>query len=192
MIKIPIEVSARHVHLSRKDLDKLFGKGYQLTKIKNLSQPEQFAAKETITIKGKRGEIKNVRILGPVRQKTQVEISKTDAINLKIEAPVRLSGNLKLSGGCILIGPKGKIKLKEGVIIAWRHLHIEPKLAKKYNLKNGQFVSIKVKNTKRSLTFHNVIVRVSPKFRLAFQIDTDEANAAGIDKFGEGELIKDR
>ncbi|MCD6471321.1 phosphate propanoyltransferase [bacterium] len=192
MIKIPIEVSARHVHLSRKDLDKLFGKGYQLTKIKNLSQPEQFAAKETITIKGKRGEIKNVRILGPVRQKTQVEISKTDAINLKIEAPVRLSGNLKNSGGCILIGPKGKIKLKEGVIIAWRHLHIEPKLAKKYNLKNGQFVSIKVKNTKRSLTFHNVIVRVSPKFRLAFQIDTDEANAAGIDKFGEGELIKDR
>lgn len=189
MIKIPIEVSARHVHLAKKDLDKLFGKNYRLTKLRNLSQPGEFAAKETVEIKGNKGEIKNVRIVGPVRQKTQVEISKTDAINLKINAPVRLSGDLKKSGSCTLIGPKGKIKLKEGVIIAHRHLHIEPKLAKKYNLKNGQFVSIKVKNTIRSLTFHNVIVRISPKFRLAFHIDTDEANAVGIKKHGTGILL---
>ena len=189
-IKIITEVSARHVHLCKKDLEKLFGKGYNLTPIRDLSQPGDFAAQETLTIKTAKSRIDNVRIIGPLRKKTQVEIAVTDAYTLGIVPPIRVSGDLKGSTGATLIGPKGKVDLKEGVIIAKRHIHASPKDARKYNLKNGQTVSVKIKEGKRRLIFNDVIVRVSPRYLWRFQIDTDEANAAGVVRMTEGEVIK--
>jgi len=186
MFKILVEISARHVHLSPKHLEKLFGPGYQLNKLKDLSQKGQFAAKETVILKTLKSEIPNVRIVGPVRKKTQVEISKTDAIKLGINPPIRKSGDLAGSAGCVLIGPKGKVKLKEGVIIAWRHLHLNPRLVQKYGLTSRKYVSVKVKTQKRSLTFHQVYLQIDPSFTPSFQIDTDEANAAGIEGETEG------
>jgi len=188
MIKVPLEVSARHVHLSKEDLEKLFGKGYELTVIKAISQRGQYAARETVTLKTEKGEIPNVRIVGPVRKQSQVEISRTDALKLGLNPPLRVSGGVEGSPGIILIEPEGnKIELKEGVIIAKRHIHASPEEAAMYGLKNGQIVSVKV-GGERGLTFDNVVVRIDPTFVWAFQLDTDEANAAGIGKeqmFGE-------
>lgn len=185
MIKIPIEVSARHIHLSLKDLEALFGKEYNLKKIKKLTQPKEFAAKETLTIKSKDRVLKNVRIIGPVRDKTQVELSITDSIYLKINPPIRNSGDLKGSASVILIGPKSKIKLKEGVIICQRHLHCHSKESKKLGLKDKTAISVKTEG-KRSVVFNNVIVRISDDYKLAMHIDTDEGNAAGINKKTNG------
>jgi propanediol utilization protein len=189
IIKIPVEISARHVHLCQKHLDQLFGPGYQLTKLRDLSQKGQFAAVETITLKTEKNQISNVRIVGPLRKKTQVEISKTDARFLGLNPPIRKPGDLKGSAGCILIGPKGSVELKEGVIIAWRHLHVNPEFAKKYNLSPEKYVSIRVNNEERSITFHKVFVHIDPKFTPLFCVDTDEGNAAGIDQKGEAELL---
>ena len=177
MVKIPIEVSARHCHLSRTDLDKLYGKGYALKLMKELSQKGQFAAQETVVLETKDGRIDNLRILGPVRPATQVELSMTDARKVKLNPPIRVSGGIKGSAGAILIGPKGKVELKEGVIIAQRHIHANPGQAKKLGLKMGQLVSVKTSGP-RSLTFHDVIIRVEDHFDLSFQVDTDEGNAA--------------
>lgn len=189
MSKITIEVSARHVHISQKDLEVLFGKGYNLIVYKKLSQPGQFAAKETITVKTKEGELQKVRILGPVRDHTQVEVSMTDARKLKIKVPLRLSGDIKGTPGATLIGPEGKMKIKKGVIVAKRHIHTTPKQAKKIGLSDGQVVSVKTPG-ERGITFHDVSVRVRDDFDLNMHIDTDEGNASLPDGvYCQGEII---
>lgn len=187
ILKIPIEVSARHVHLAKEDFEKLFGKGYRLTKLKDLSQPGQFAAKETVDLVGPRGEIKNVRIVGPLREKSQVEISKTDGYKLGDIPPVRVSGDIIGTPGIILRGPRGETKLKEGLICAMRHIHISPQEAENLNIFDKELVSVEISG-KRALIYKNVIVRVDPNFRLSFQIDTDEANAADVETGDVGEL----
>jgi propanediol utilization protein len=190
--KIPIEISARHVHLSQTDLGALFGKGYQLKKLRELSQIGEFAAKEKVDIqnslKPNARKISKVRILGPIRKQTQVELSHTDAIFLKVESMVRESSDIKGTPGIILVGPKGKIKIKEGVIGAWRHIHCSSKESQKLGLKNRMLVSVKTMGT-RSVTFHKVRVLVKSNYRLCMHLDTDEGNAAGIIKNGEGYLI---
>ena len=186
--KILIEVSARHIHLSQEDLEKLFGKGYELTKLKQLTQPSDFAAKETLDIQNGSEKISKVRIIGPTRKETQVELSRTDVIYLKLNPPIRISGNIKGTPGIILIGPKKRIKIKKGVIIAQRHIHCATSEAKKFSLRNGLAVSVKVKGL-RAVTFHNVKIRANKDFRLSMHIDTDEGNTAGITKKGEGVII---
>ena len=187
--KILIEVSARHIHLSRGDLEPLFGKSYQLKKLRILPTTKQFAAKETLGIQAGSKKIPNVRIVGPLRKKTQIELSITDAIKLGINPPIRLSGNLKGTPGITLISPKRKIKLKSGVIIAQRHIHCNSKEAKELGFKDGDLVPVEVKG-KRALIFHNVKVRVNKNWRLCLHLDTDEGNAAGIIKKGEGIILK--
>jgi len=187
--RIHIEVSARHIHLCKKDLEVLFGKGYQLKKLKGLTQSKEFAAKERLDIQIKSRKILNVRIIGPVRRETQVELSHTDGVFLRIELPVRESGDLKATPGAVLIGPKGRIRIKKGVINAWRHIHCCPKEAKELGFKNGMLVSVKTKGT-CSITFHNVKVRIKPNDRLYMQLDTDEGNAACMIKKGEGIILK--
>lgn len=185
--KVPIEVSARHIHLSQKDLELLFGRGYHLQKLKDLSQPGQFAAKETVNLIGSKGKIKNVRIIGPCRQDTQVEISKTDGYVLGDIPPVRVSGDIIGTPGIILEGPKGKIELKKGLICAMRHIHMSPNEANKFGVREKQMVSVEVSG-KRALIYKNVIIRINPNFKLAFQIDTDEANAGDVETGDKGEL----
>lgn len=188
-IKIPIEISARHIHLSQNDLEALFGAGYQLKKQSELTQPEDFSAEETLTVENNGRKIENIRIVGPVREKTQVELSKTDAIYLKIDPPIRLSGDVSGSAGLDLIGPAGKISMGEGVIISWRHIHCNSDEAEKLEIKNEDIVSVELAGD-RGVVFRNVRVRVGDNYKLAMHIDTDEGNAAGINKTGEGELLK--
>ena len=176
---VPVGVSARHVHLTQEHVEVLFGKGYQLTKKKDL-MGGQFASNEQVTIVGlKLRAIENVRILGPVRKQTQVEISATDARTLGIKAPIRESGNVAGSAPIALVGPKGALYLKEGCIIAMRHIHMSPKDAEAVGLKNGDVVSVKADN-ERGTIFNHVVIRVNPSFTLEMHIDTDEANAADI------------
>ena len=187
MEKILVETSAKHIHLSQADLEALFGEGYELTKFKDLSQPGQYAAEEKVTVVGPRSEA-TMRVLGPVRKESQVELAATDARGLGFKAPVRESGDLDGTPGCVLRGPKGEITIDKGVIIAKRHIHFSTKDAKHFGVENGQIVSVKVETADRSLTFGDVVCRVSDKYALAMHIDTDEANAAGAPK--EGEIIK--
>ncbi|MDY6286099.1 MAG: phosphate propanoyltransferase [Bilifractor sp.] len=176
---VPVGVSARHVHLTQEHVEALFGKGYQLTKKKDL-MGGQFASNEQVTIVGlKLRAIENVRILGPVRSKTQVEISATDARTLGIKAPIRQSGDLKGSAPIAIVGPKGALYLQEGAIVAMRHIHMTPADAEAAGLKNGDIVSVKADN-ERGTIFNHVVIRVDPSFSLEMHIDTDEANAAGI------------
>ncbi len=186
--RIPVEVSARHIHLSQNDLEVLFGKGYQLKKLRNLTQPGEFAAKETLDIQVSSRKISNVRIIGPVRKNTQVELSHTDAIFLRVNPIVRDSGDIEGTPGAVLIGPKKKIKIKKGVINAWRHIHCNPKEAKEFGLEDGNLFSVKTRG-RCSLTFHNVRARVDKNYRLCMELDTDEGNAACIVKKGEGYLL---
>ena len=179
--KIKIEVSARHCHLSEKVFKKLFGKNASLTPMRKLSQIGEFAAKETIGIKTKKGDFARIRIIGPLRDYTQVEISGTDAIKLGLNPPIRMSGKLDLSSSATLIGPAGKTIIKEGVIIANRHIHANLQEAKKYGLRNGQNVQVEVKGD-RSLIFDKVKVKLDKNYSLVMHIDTDEANAAGLTK----------
>jgi len=187
-IKFPVivEVSARHVHLKKRDLEKLFGKGYKLRKFKFLSQPGEFASKETVTIYGEKDFFEKVRVIGPVRDYTQVEISQTDAYFLGIKAPFRLSGDLKNAGKCVIKGPKGSIRVSSGVIIPLRHLHCPESFARRYNLKRKKFVSLEIKNSLRPVVFYKVYLRISPSCKLAVHLDTDEGNAAGINKTSKG------
>lgn len=189
MNKIPIEISARHIHLSKKDLRALFGKGHILTKERSLTQPLNFAAAERLTIEKKGRKIARVRIVGPLRKKTQVELSLTDAFILGMEVPIRKSGNIKGSPGVDLIGPKGRVKLKQGVIAAWRHIHLNAREAKRLGVKQGQMVNLKTRGN-RSLIFNKVKIRVGRGFKLCLHLDTDEGNAAGIVKKGQGILMK--
>lgn len=186
-MKIPIETSARHIHLSQKDLEKLFGKNYKLTPIKKLSQPEYFASKETVTLINKKNKIKNIRVISPLRKKSYVEISKTDAIHLKIKVPIKLSGDLKGTPKIKVRGKKNLVKIP--VIIAKRHLHCSEKEAKKLRLKNKQIVSAKIIGT-RGLIFNEIVVRAGKGHKFALHLDTDEANACGISGKTFGELIK--
>ncbi len=172
-----VETSARHVHVTQEALETLFGAGYELTKKKDLSQPGQFACEERVQVIGEKSSFPAVSILGPVRPDCQVEISASDARAIGVKAPVRESGDIAGSGACKLVGPKGEVELKEGVIIAKRHIHMTPEDAEKYGLKDKQVVSVKIESTERSLIFGDTVVRVSPKFSLAMHIDTDEANA---------------
>lgn len=178
--KILVEVSARHIHLSQEHLEALFGKGYELTPKKNLSQPGQFACEERVTVVGSKKELAGVSILGPVRPDTQVELSLTDARSIGVAAPVRESGDVKGSGSCKLVGPCGEVELKEGVIAAKRHLHLTPEDAAKFGLEDCQVVKVQINTDGRSLIFGDVVARVSPKYAAAMHIDTDESNAAGI------------
>ena len=176
---VPIGVSARHIHLTQEHVEILFGKGYQLTKKKEL-MGGQYASNEQVTIVGlKLRAIENVRSLGPVRKKSQVEISATDAIRLGVKAPIRESGNVKGSAPIAVVGPKGVIYLEEGCIIAKRHIHMAPKDAMAAGVADGQTVSVKADN-ERGTVFNHVQIRVDESFTLEMHIDTDEANAAKI------------
>ncbi len=176
---VPCGVSNRHLHVSQADLETLFGKGYQLTQMKALSQPGQYAAEELVLLVGPKSSIEKCRILGPVRPSTQVEVSLTDCFKLGVKPFVRDSGNTAGTPGCVLVGPKGSVILREGVIVAARHIHLSTAEASKFGLKDMDRISIKSSGT-RSVVFNNVLVRVSDKFALDFHLDTDEANAAGI------------
>jgi len=177
--RVPVGVSRCHVHLSQKDLELLFGEGYQLTEKKALSQPGQFAAEETVTLIGPKGSISGVRVLGPVRSKTQVEVTISDCYRLGIQAPVRESGDLDGTPGITIEGPAGRVELSEGVIVARRHLHLSPAEAEKLGLKDKDIIKVKAEG-ERALIFENVIVRVRSNFLMDLHLDTDEANAAGL------------
>ncbi len=187
---VPVGVSNRHIHLSAEDLETLFGKGYALTPIKDLSQPGQFACKELLTIIGPSlRPIENVRVLGPVRSQSQVEISRTDSFVLKVKPPVRESGKIEGSAPITIVGPKGVVTLKEGCIIANRHIHMSEEEGAAFGLKDCDYVTVEV-NGERRTTFYDVQVRVNKAFRLEMHIDTDDANAAGIGNGARVKIIK--
>ncbi|WP_291292616.1 phosphate propanoyltransferase [Enterococcus sp.] len=177
--EIPVGISNRHVHLSQSDVDKLFGAGYQLTKLKDLSQPGQYACKETLIIAGPKGVIEKVRILGPVRNQSQVEILQGDSFKLGIKAPLRLSGDLAGSAGATLIGPNGSVELKEGVIVAKRHIHMLPEQAQRFGVTDGEEVTIHFTGP-RGGALNQVIIRAVENSGLECHIDTEEANALGV------------
>ncbi len=178
-IPIPIGVSAHHLHLSQVDVERLFGPGHTLTPLSPLTQPEQFACEEQVRLIGPRGSIDRVRVLGPARSKTQVEIARTEGYRLGIHAPIRMSGDVDGTPGLILEGTAGQLELKNGVILAQRHIHMTPTDARRLGLQNGDVVRVRVEGD-RELIFGDVAVRVSPKFKLEFHLDTDEANAAQL------------
>jgi len=187
--RIPIAVSARHIHLTREAVDTLFGEGHALTPHRPLSQPGQFACEEKLTIVGPKRSIAGVRVLGPERRACQVEISRTDEFFLGIDAPVRDSGDVARSAGCTLVGPAGEITLTEGVICARRHIHMTPDDATHFGVSDRDVVEVAVHSGGRDLTFGDVLIRVSPRYALEMHLDTDEANAAEIDRGMEGALV---
>ena len=187
--KILIEVSARHVHVTTEELERLRGKGYQLTTKKDLSQPGQYAAAERVDLVGPRSTLKNVSILGPVRSASQVEVSMSDARTLGLNPSIRESGNIDGTIGVQLVGPVGSVTLDKGLIVAKRHVHLTPEAAEAQGVVNGQVVGVKVHTDDRSMTFGDVVIRVSEKFAPAMHIDTDEANAAGITSTAWGEIV---
>ena len=184
-----VEVSARHVHLDRKTIDVLFGEGYELTEIRDLSQPGQFVCEERVTVKGPKREIENVVILGPLRPQTQVEVSLTDCYAIGSVAPLRESGDTHNSTPVTLKGPKGEVEIKEGLIVAKRHIHMTQEDADNLGVEDKQIVSVEV-DTARPVIFKDVVVRVKDSFALAMHVDTDEANAAMIGRAGcEGKIV---
>ena len=190
MSKVLIETSARHVHVSREDLDILFGEGYELTPKKDLSQPGQFACEERVAVICAKGQFPAVSILGPTRPSSQLEISASDARSIGVVAPVRESGDIAGSGACKLVGPKGEVELKEGVIVAKRHIHLTPDAAAEFGVEDKEVVGVKVESDGRSLIFGDVVCRVHPNFAPAMHIDTDESNAAFATPGMMGEIVK--
>ncbi len=186
LAKVPVGISNRHIHLSQQDLEALFGPGYELTVRNDLSQTGQYAAEETVTVEGPKSSMANVRILGPTRKETQIEISRTDSFGLGLKPPVRDSGFLDGSPGVTLIGPKGKVTLDKGVMIAQRHIHMTEAEAESFGVKDKELVSVRV-GGERGVTFENVLVRVRNDFVLEMHIDTDEANASML---GNGQLVE--
>ena len=177
---IPVGISNRHIHLSTKDLETLFGAGYELTPIKDLSQPGQYACKETLTLIGpSMRPIENVRVLGPVRKASQVEISLTDSFVLKVKPPVRESGDIAGSAPITIVGPKGIVELKEGCIIANRHIHMHTSDAVRYGVKDGDYIDVDATEGTRKTRWYGVQVRVRDDFALEMHVDTDDANAVG-------------
>ncbi|MBR3835758.1 MAG: phosphate propanoyltransferase [Clostridia bacterium] len=189
--EVLVETSARHVHVSKADLETLFGAGYELTKKKDLSQPGQYACEERVQVIGAKGSFPAVSILGPTRPDTQVELSASDARSIGVAAPCRESGDIAASGACKLVGPKGEVELKEGVIVAKRHIHATPEDAEKYGVCDKQIVDVKIESDGRTLVFGDVVVRVSPSYALAMHIDTDESNAAFATPGLMGEILAD-
>ena len=185
-----VEASGRHVHLSRKELDALFGTGYELTKAKDLSQPGQYASKERLTVVGPKGAFHNVVILGPVRKESQVEVSLTDCLQLGVKAPIRESGDIEGTPGIVLVNGDKSVSLDKGLIVAKRHVHMTPEDAEKLGVKNHDIVKVKVEGA-RPLIFDDVVIRVSPNFATYMHIDYDEANACGFSKGIRGRIIKD-
>lgn len=188
--QVLVETSARHVHVTQEDLEILFGKGFELTVKKPLSQPGQFASNERVDVVGPKKTLTGVSILGPVRPATQVELSLTDARSIGVTAPIRESGDVAGTGACKLVGPKGEVELKEGVIAAKRHIHMTPADAEAFGLKDKDQVSVRIDSDGRALTFGDVVVRVSDKYALAMHIDTDESNAGCVAPGTMGEIIK--
>ena len=189
MDKFLVEVSARHIHLNREDMDILFGAGSELHVKKTLSQPGQYASEEQVILKGPKGEMK-LRVLGPLRSETQIEVSLTEARQLGVKALIRESGMLDgTEGGLTMVGPAGEKVIDRGVIAAKRHIHMTPADAEKYGVENGQIVAVKIETPERSVVFGDTVVRVSDKYALAMHIDTDEANAGGISGSAEGEIV---
>ncbi len=184
--EVPVGVSARHIHLEKDHIKILFGEEYQLTLLKPLSQPGQYAAEETVELTGPKGKIPKVRVLGPKRPQTQVEITATDARKLGVNAPVRTSGDLKGTPGITITGPKGEITIAEGVIIADRHIHMTPDDANRFGVADGQKVKLLAEGEKGGV-FNNVTIRVSDKYALDCHIDTDDASAFQI---SQGQLLK--
>lgn len=187
--KIPIEISAKHMHISREDFETLFGKGRELTFKKELSQPGQFLAEERVTIEGPRGQMKNMAILGPFRKETQVELAITDARKLGIEKVIRQSGDIEGTPGCKIIGELGSIELDKGVIVAKRHIHMTPSDAIRMRVKDQDEVFVITQSYERALIYANVVVRVHPDFRLAMHVDTDEGNAFDHDEEQYGVIL---
>jgi acetate kinase len=177
---IPVAISAHHVHLTQATIDRLFGENYVLTPRAPLSQPGQFAATETVALIGPRGRLAPVRVLGPPRKADQVEISRTDAHILGLEAPLRLSGDLDATPGLTLEGPRGRVVLTSGVVCALRHVHMSPADAVRLNVRDREVVEVAIDAGGRPVIFGDVIVRVSPDYRLELHLDTDEGNAAGV------------
>lgn len=189
-MKFLVETSARHVHLTESDIEALFGKGATLTHKKDLSQPGQYACEERVTLRGPKGEMGKVIVLGPARKATQIELSATDARTLGVAGVVRESGDVAGTPGITLVGPAGEVEVKEGVIVAKRHIHATPEDAEKLGVKNGDSVWVKVETNGRSIVFGDTVVRVSDKFSLAMHIDTDESNAGLCAGEVYGEIIK--
>ena len=187
-MKILVETSARHVHVTKETLETLFGAGYELAVKKMLSQPGQYASNERVTVVGPKKELANVSILGPCRSADQVELSATDARSIGLTAPVRESGDVAGSAGCKLVGPKGEVEIKEGVIVAMRHVHMTPADAAAAGVADKDIVKVACGGEGRKLVFDDVVIRVSENYATAMHIDTDESNAAGGPK--EGEIIK--
>lgn len=187
--EIPVGVSNRHIHLSQADLNSLFGGGYQLTKFKDLSQPGQYACKEMVTICGPNGAIEKVRILGPVRPKTQVEILEGDCYKLGVTAQARLSGDLQGTRGITIIGPKGSVQITEGLIVAQRHIHMNLEDAKCFGVQDGQIVSIQIDGLRGGI-YSNVAIRATDTSALECHIDTEEANAMKVNSSSKIKLIK--
>ncbi len=183
-----VETSARHVHLTKEAVEILFGKGHELTNKKDLSQPGQFACEEKVTVIGPKGTLK-ASILGPTRSQNQVELSLTDARTIGVSVPVRESGDVAGSTGCVLEGPCGRVEMAEGVIAAKRHIHMTTADAAELGVSDKEIVGVKL-NTSRPLVFGDVVVRVNDNFALAMHIDTDEANAAGAAGMVYGEIVK--
>ena len=180
-MKVLIETSARHIHLSREDSNKLFGKNYELKIKRNLSQPGEFLSTEKISLEVNGNKFDNISVLGPLREKTQVEVSLTDSRKLKIKVPIRESGNIENSPGGVLIGPNGYAEIKCGIIVAKRHIHMSPSDASIGGFIEGEECNLEVITENRSLIFSQTLIRISEKFKLSAHIDTDESNAAGID-----------
>ena len=188
--EVMVEISARHVHVTKEDLETLFGAGYELTVKKELSQPGQYASNEKVRVVGTKGEFPAVSILGPCRKATQVEIPLTDARSIGVVAPVRESGDIAGSGACKLVGPCGEVELTEGVIAAKRHIHMNSAEAEAAGVANGDIVSVEIPSEGRKLTFGDVVIRVADGFVKAMHIDTDEANAAAMAPNATGTILK--
>lgn len=189
-MSIPVAISARHAHLSQSTIDRLFGQGYQLRSRTALSQPGQYAAEESVTLIGPRGRIEKVRVMGPPRAADQIEISRTDEFTLGLDAPVRVSGDVANTPGITLEGPQGQVSIRNGVITARRHIHMSPQDAERFGLRDHDSVEVRIDSDGRDLVFGDVIVRVSPQYELELHLDTDEANAAGIQRGDAAELVQ--
>ncbi len=191
MAEVLVNLSNRHIHLSQEDVDVLFGAGYELTQLKDLMQPGQYAAEEIVTIAGDKGKIEKVRVLGPCRSESQCEIMQSDTIKLTTQAvPVKESGKLDGSAAFEIIGPKGSVKKERGLMIAKRHIHMDPESAEKFGLADNQVVSLKVGVEGRETIFGDVVARVNAAYALEAHLDLDEGNACGIGNGAMAEIIK--
>jgi putative phosphotransacetylase len=187
-MKITVGISNRHAHLTREQIDALFGEGYELTFYRNIKQPDEFVSNEKIDVAGPKGILKGVRIMGPVREKAQIEMTFTSARKIGVEAQVRVSSQVEGTSGAKLIGPKGEYYLEDGVIAAFRHLHMTPQEAEALGLREGQMVSVEAGGD-RAVIFKNVVVRIDELFSLELHLDTDEANAAALKNGDEVQLL---